>query len=146
MRPANIDAARRFVDLVTGDIAPTTEELSRSLDELAVSYHGTPFGSPGETENEPPASRVTHAELAARFPEYGYYAVVDPLDPLEGKAMVGDAIDDLMDITNELTKVLWRFEEVSADDAHWHFRFLFGVHWGLHLRNLAHYLHSKQFY
>ena len=144
--PKNISASRRFVDLMTVGTAPLTEHIARSLDELALSYHYTPVGQPDQREIDPPPSRVTYAEIGARFPALGYYAVADPRDPLNEKALVGDAIDDLMDITNDLREVLWRFEQVGVDDANWHFRFLFQRHWGKHLRALASYLHSIQFY
>jgi hypothetical protein len=56
---------------------------------------------------------------------------------VDEKGMVGDAIDDLADIAADLEEVVW------ADDAHWHYKFLFEVHWGMHLRELALYLHAN---
>lgn len=116
--------------------------LSRRLDELALSYHDTPHGDPDESEERPePEGRVEHAEIGRRFPTLGYYGSADPKE-VPGEALVGDAIDDIMDITNDLKEVLWRFDRFGPADAHWHFRFLYQVHWGEHLRNLARYLHS----
>jgi len=143
MLPPNIAAARRFIDLATIGAAPSTGALARCLDELALSYHDTPFGEPDESEDRPPGEdRLTYQEIGSRFPEYGYYGVADP-NQVPGEAMVGDAIDDIMDIANDLKEVLWRFERFGADDAHWYFRLLFQIHWGRHLRELACYLHSQ---
>ena len=58
-------------------------------------------------------------------------------------ALVGDAIDDILDITNDLKEILWRFDRFGADDAHWYFRMLYQIHWGEHLRGLAGYLYWR---
>ncbi|MFN7134579.1 MAG: DUF5063 domain-containing protein, partial [Myxococcales bacterium] len=57
--------------------------------------------------------------------------------------MVGDAIDDIVDIANDLQQVVWRWETTSEADALWHFRFSFTSHWGAHLRALQLYLHER---
>jgi Domain of unknown function (DUF5063) len=143
MLPPNIFAAQRFVDLVTKCEKPSIELLARRLDELAVSYYDTPLGAPDERDELPTREdRVEYADIGSRFPDLGYYASADP-DELPGEAIVGDAIDDIMDIANDLKEVLWRFDKFGPDDANWYFRFLFQVHWGEHLRDLARYLHSR---
>lgn len=142
MVPANILAAQRFVDLATFGPVPTMAELARCVDELALSYHGTPFGEPSESDDEPSEIRATYAQIAARFADLGYYGTVFGID-VPGEAIVGDAIDDILDITNDLKEVLWRFEKLGADDSHWHFRLLFHMHWGEHLRGLANYLYWR---
>ncbi len=117
--------------------------LARSLDELALSYHDTPEGEPCDSEDEPPPEiRVTHADIATRFPDLGFYGTVFGVD-VPGEALVGDAIDDILDITNDLKEVLWRFDRFGAEDAHWYFRMLFQIHWGEHLRGLAGYLYWR---
>jgi hypothetical protein len=58
--------------------------------------------------------------------------------------MMGDAIDDLADLTLDMREVVWLAEHVGLDDAHWSFR-LHYFHWGRHARELALYLHSRQF-
>lgn len=143
MVPSNISVARRFVDLATIGLVPSIGALARCVDELALSYHDTPLGEPNESEEAPPSEiDTTHAEVAARFPDLGLYGTVFGID-VPGEAVVGDAIDDIMDITNDLKEVLWRFDRFGDDDAHWHFRMLFEIHWGEHLRGLAYYLYWR---
>ena len=143
MLPPNIAAAQRFVDLVTKCDRPTIEMLSRHLDELALRYHDTPLGDPDESDECPTHEcRLEQADVAARFPALGYYGSADP-NEVPGEAYVGDAIDDIVDIANDLREVLWRYERFGPDDAHWYFRFLYIVHWGAHLRSLARYLHAR---
>ena len=141
--PANISAARRFIHLVTVEDDVSMETIARSLDELAFSYHDTPEGEPSDSEDEPPSDiRVTQEDIAARFPDLGIYGTVFGID-VPGEALVGDAIDDILDITNDLKEVLWRFDRFGADDAHWYFRMLYQIHWGEHLRGLAGYLYWR---
>lgn len=142
MVPDNISVARRFVDLATVGPIPSLAALAQCVDELALSYHGTPAGKPSESDDEPSEIYATHAEIAARFPDLGYYGTVYGID-VPGEAVVGDAIDDILDITNDLKEVLWRFNQNGADDSHWYFRLLFQMHWGEHLRGLAGYLYWR---
>jgi hypothetical protein len=145
--PITISKLRGILDLVLEGKPPSDSELSRALDELAVAFHDCPPGSPAE--DAPPSPPSDHGELyadiGARFPGYGYYALSDPTEVLDGEPSVGDAIDDLADIVRDLREISWRYDVLGADDAHWHFRLLFQIHWGEHLRSLALYLHSKQF-
>jgi hypothetical protein len=143
MIPKNISVAQRFVDLATVGSIPTLGALACCLDELALSYHNTPLGDPSESDDSPPPEiNVTHTDIAARFPDLGFYGTVFGID-VPGEAIVGDAIDDILDITNDLKEVLWRFDRFGADDAHWYFRMLFEIHWGEHLRGLAGYLYWR---
>ena len=144
MVAANITAARRYIDLVTTDVNPTIAALARCLDELAITYYDTPPGMPDERADEPPRATVAYDGFGSLFPDLGYYGVADPAETA-GDVLVGDAIDDIMDIARDLEEVLWRSEHIGSADADWHFRLLFEAHWGVHLRNLSRYLHSKQF-
>lgn len=140
-----VATVRRFLALLREGSPPSDEELARALDELAMAYHEAPEGSPADNDREAPGVdfQKRYAGLGKRFPEYGLYAVADPTEPLNGDSLVGDAIDDLTDIAGDLEDVLWRFENVGAEDAHWHFKILYRAHWGRHLRELSHYLHAK---
>jgi hypothetical protein len=141
------DAAKRFLKLICEGQPPDDEELARALDELAIAYHEAPEGAPADDDDGYPHASLDdykrrYAELASRFPAHGYYAVADPSETMP-QSLVGDAIDDLADIVRELEEVLWRFDRFGADDAHWHFKLGYRTHWGMHLRELSHYLHAR---
>ena len=118
--------------------------LLAALDRLVAAYHETPEAHPSDKDVEAPRQDGTSLakEVAARFPDYGFYPVADPTKPLEGAAMMGDAIDDLADLTLEMREVVWHAEHAGVDDAHWHFRLLF-FDWGSHARELSLYLHAR---
>jgi hypothetical protein len=125
--PPIIVAVRRFLRLVEEGDPPSDRALAKGLDELALAYYICPDSNPAEDNSDPPEAdyKQLYAALCARFPEYGYYAMADPLEVLPEKPSVGDAIDDLADIVLDLREVLWRFETLGADDAHWLFRLMF---------------------
>lgn len=142
-----IDAVRHFLYIVLEGETPTIAALSRALDRLAVAYHDTPGDVPTPDSPEPPERDWAMAKaIGARFPDFGYYAVANPLIVIDGKPGVGDAIDDLDDIARDLTEVLWYWENRGAQDANWSYRFLYECHWGQHLHWLRNYLHARQFY
>jgi hypothetical protein len=139
------DAVRLYLAAAHSDEPPSVEKLARALDVLALAYGDCPPGRPSEESSEPPTrdSAITRQQLERRFPGLSFYATVDPLDELPGEPIVGDAIDDIADISKDLSEVLWRAETSGLDDAYWHFRFLYEVHWGRHLHDLRSYIHSK---
>jgi hypothetical protein len=136
---------RKFLALVSEGPVPTDEELARTLDELALAYWLTPDGDVSEEEFDPPPfdHQESYKQLSQRFPEFGMYAVSDPTEAVNDEQMCGDAIDDLSDIRGDLMEVLWRYENVGPDEAHWYFKLLYWMHWGRHLRELSLYLHAK---
>jgi hypothetical protein len=142
---ATIASVRKFLALLDQGSPASSRELLRALDELAMAYHQTPEGDPADDDETPPGTDYPerYASLGKWFPDYGYYAVSDPTEPINEKGMAGNAIDDLADISSDLEEVIWRFENLGPDDAHWHFRFLFEAHWGMHLRQLSLYLHAN---
>lgn len=148
MTSPTIAAARRFLAFLKEDGTPSDEYVAKSLDELAMAYHEAPEGDPSDEDIDPPDRGHEHykkryAELGAKFPDYGYYSVADWTEPLSKESVIGDAIDDLADIEGDLDKVIWRAENLGLDDAHWHFRFLYQIHWGRHLRELSLYLYGR---
>lgn len=140
-----IATVRDFLALVGSSEPPSDERLAEGLDQLATAYHFAPDGEPADDDRDPPEwnFKGRYAALAERFPQLGMYAVADPSEAINNEAMCGDAIDDLTDIESDLSEVVWRFENIGAEDAHWHFKLLFRSHWGRHLRELALYLHAK---
>lgn len=140
-----IDAARHFLAVVWDGQMPSDETLQEALDRLLAAYHLTPDAGPSDSELEAPRQDgpSLYKEVAARFPDYGLYPVADPVASLEDAAMMGDAIDDLADITLDIREVVWLADHLGVNDAHWSFRLLY-FHWGRHARELSLYLHARQ--
>jgi hypothetical protein len=141
-----IQTAWRMLDLILQDEPPTDAVLAGALDELALAYHEVPEGRAATGIEEPPRrdGAGLRAIISARFPDYRYYAIVDPLNLTPDMVGIGDAIDDLVDIASDLAEAVWRFDHLGADDAHWFLRLLH-FHWGRHLRELSLYLHARRF-
>ncbi len=140
-----IAAIRAFHDIAFGPAAPELPALVRALDALAMAYHAAPEGAASEQDLDPPERdyKETYARIGARFPMLGYYGVTDPLET-DGNVMLGDAIDDLADIANDLNETLWRWDHLGPGDAHWHYRQMF-FHWGWHMRELQSFLNAYLF-
>ena len=145
-RSPAVDAAQHFLSMVLEGTPPGPGALARALDGLAIAYHQTPESEPADVELAPPEQDGSelYRQIAARFPDYGLYPTVDPLASVDQRTMMGDAIDDLADITRDLREVVWRCVHLGVDDAHWYYR-LHYFHWGRHMRELALYLHARQF-
>jgi hypothetical protein len=116
------------------------------LDELARASH-TASGVLDERDYpEMPQKNcaATRESIGKLFPSLGYYNIALPVSDSIGQSSlcVGDAIDDIADITDDLKEVLWRYENTSEADALFHFQRLFRSHWGMHLRCLQLYLHN----
>lgn len=141
-----IDSARNFLAVVWDGSAPNEATLSAALDRLLASYHDAPETSATASKEHAPRQDYSdlYRQTAIRFPEYGKYPIADPTAPFENALMMGDAIDDLVDLTLDMREVVWLHENIGYDEAMFFFRLLFS-HWGLHARGLLGYLHARQF-
>jgi hypothetical protein len=139
-----IEAARYFLRLVWEGDAPSDEALLASLDRLVATYHETPDVYPSDEDADAPKQdgASLQEQLAERFPAYGFYPIADPAAAPGSAGMVGDAIDDLADLTLDMREVVWLADHVGVDDAHWSYRLHF-FHWGRHARELSLYLHAR---
>ena len=128
--PTMIEVIEAFLDLVLHCPSPALADLARSLDDLAAVTHRAPPGDASGDFADPPGQdyKTTYALIAARFPALGLCAVADPLSPEDGKAMTGDAIDDLADIAGELQEVAWLWRNAGPDPALWQFHLLYRGH------------------
>jgi hypothetical protein len=116
-------AVEFFLDVVLGDlpVEEREENLYLALDRLALAIHFADYIF-DETDYPEVLLRDYAAlrEIVVRnFPNLGLYNVV--LDINEnigaGEVAVGDAIDDICDITGEMEEVIWCWENTSVDDA-----------------------------
>lgn len=146
MNRSAIEAARHFLAVVWGGEAPSEAALAEALDRLLWAYHPLAEASFAHSDIEAPREdwRILYERVAGRFPDFGLYPVTDPLAPIDGALMIGDAIDDIMDITLDMRSVVWLSEHAGIEDAHWYYQLLF-FHWGRHARGLSHYLHARRF-
>jgi hypothetical protein len=148
---ALLDAERRLVALLPGTPGAAREvalrALARALDEVLLAYDGLPPCAPDEREGSDAYEPRDHgAAIRAAFPEFGMYwvAAPDPVDQPAGEPMVGDAVDDLDDILNELASIRWRAEAWGASAAAYHAALMQG-HCLMHLLALRRYLHRLLF-
>ena len=83
------------------------------------------------------------------FPNHGYYNQIFDSHKIiykkgeikpEADVVLGDPIDDICDILQDLLEVKWRYENYSIENANWAFRFLMKNHSEDHLVNLLKYL------
>jgi hypothetical protein len=97
---------------------------------LAASMGSTPESYGEETLTPPPVDHPGLREhLGSRFPGFGLYQLEDVED-----GSIEDAIDDLMDITRDLSQVFLASKDPSKRRRE--FVRSYEIHWGQHLRNL----------
>ena len=142
VRQAVEEFLRFFEDASPGKEADT--RLRQLLDRLAYVMHDAPDLFDPREFPEPPVrdSRSLYTRASTLFPNLGNYNVaMDVANRIgESECGVGDAIDDLADISADLYEAKWRWQNTSHADAVFHLRLNHSSHWGLHLRNLQLYL------
>ena len=133
--------ARDVLWVILEQPSPTLKDLAEVLDRLAVAYADAPAGKFADNPTERP-SQDLRQPIAARFP-LGLYVDADPMD-FDFTELVGDGIDDLVDIVDQMQALLWIRDELGADDALYHLHLL-AFHWMGHLRGVSRYLHVLRY-
>jgi hypothetical protein len=143
-----LDFCRRFVAFVEREGVASGEELVelqwitlRLCASAASPTNGASMPMEGEISiaDEP----CTRAEIAARFPRFGWYwSVLDRLATAESGMGAGDSIDDVEDIYKDCREALEELDVHGKEEAEEHFRLLFRAHTGAHAHALAAYLHD----
>jgi hypothetical protein len=89
--------------------------------------------------------RLLSTPSISRFPDFGFYNLPEWVtkEIAQSKCVVADAIDDILDIGNDLLDVEWRWANTSEADALWHFQTSYSSHWQAHLRGLQLYILSR---
>ena len=84
--------------------------------------------------------------VKSNFPDFGWYSNVLDLNKMEPNVEigVGDALDDLTDIIQDLMVVKWKMENTSEMDALWQFEFSMRTHSEQHLIDLIKFLKEKE--
>lgn len=126
--------------------------LEAILDKLSVLRHELGPISGIEFEDgsiDPPRRDPSELRdrLSKRFPMLGFYHIPEAVttDFSRTGVMLGDAIDDILDITNELSDVIWLIDQDRPMEAYWDFGFGYDHHWRYHLRSLLWYLEMRRF-
>lgn len=139
---------KELIDLLMEKQTSSNEyEFLSLLDKLAFQIsETTPIAPPdGEEipENDYPAIRKA-AEVA--FPNWGFYNVAGEITQNIGECEihVGDAIDDVTDIINDLKMVYWSYQNEPEEMAIWHLLDSFNNHWRAHMRSLQFYVHCLE--
>ncbi len=150
MHPSDIRAVvRQYLGLVEGAdyIVVEDETLLPVLDHLAFAQQFVRFTfDPTEYPDSPRRDQVAFREsISRRFPTYGYYNLPEFVtkEIATSKCVVADAIDDILDIGNDLLTVEWCWTNTSEADALWHFQDSYSSHWQAHLRGLQFYILSR---
>jgi hypothetical protein len=121
------------------------EALPATLDRLAAAVQEAEY-TVDEIDYPDPTyldDKAVRTLVAQHFPGLGYYNVASPVTQriADASVLVGDGIDDIVDIFLELKAVVWCWEHTTIDDALWHLTMSYRQHWGWHMRSLQYYLH-----
>jgi len=142
---------REYKNLVTEGapaVDKTLDELAELLTELIRLGENLPDEYSDVDVDAPDLDRGKLKEqIQARFPKLGWYFITSP-DPSHlrelGQETVGDAIDDLMDIYQDLHESLWHFDRGDSENGIWYAKIMFG-HWGKHALELKRHLHLLKY-
>jgi hypothetical protein len=141
-----IDDFLTLVENGCDSIEENEAQLKLLLDKLALAQHFSLFKFDEKNYANAPVQdhTVLRKSVESRFPNYGYYNIAEDISKNIGetKVNVGDAIDDIADIAQDLREVAWCWTHNSQKDGLWHFRNNFKFHWGEHLRGLQLYLQN----
>ena len=140
-----IEAYVEVVEALTLTAEDRLARLPAALDALAVAVRDINFEFDEADYPDDPREdyQAIYNVVARRFPTLGYYNVAGSVTKELGetKVLLGDGIDDIVDILLDLKGALWRLDNTSVDDALWHLNHDYQSHWGRHLRELQLYLH-----
>jgi hypothetical protein len=141
-----IDDFLNLIEKGKDSIEANEQALIPTLDKLALAYHSSAYEFDEQDYPEPPSKdyQKLRAIVTERFPNFGYYNLPQEVTTKisETEILVGDAIDDITDITRDMQEIRWRWNNTSDLDALWYFRLGYYSHWGNHLRELQFYLYA----
>jgi len=108
--------------------------------DIEYKFDETDFPDFGKTEYSDIRKNVT-----SNFIDFGLYKTIldiKDIDNLKDNA-IGDALDDLTDITLDLLEIKWRIENNSLADGLWFFELTFYTHTQQHILNLLNFMKQK---
>lgn len=129
--------ARAFCAWATSPPAAIAAHVAVAGRHLAALV-GTGFALCEAGEGEPAEREVSEEALAAvrrsaeALPLQFYSEIFDSLSVPPGPPVVGDLVDDLVDIYKEIALGRELFDAGRTEEAEAHWRFWFPIHWGEH--------------
>ncbi|MBI2519295.1 MAG: DUF5063 domain-containing protein [Bdellovibrio sp.] len=138
-----------FIEQEWRDKINRNKKLLMLLDSLALAQADIKYKFDEMDYPDPPKNHFSEVMKLVRqkFNDFGNYNWPAEIEENLSKTdiIVGDAIDDILDIYREMKEIQWRLKNTSANDALWCFENHYNIHWGTHLRNLQRYVHYKEF-
>lgn len=127
------------------------DERNKSLEKFLVKIYSLYFDIEYtfDKRNFPDFDKQQYSNvrknIESNFPDFGLYKTIIDFDDLENKIdnAIGDAIDDLTDITLDLLEIKWRIETNSFADGLWYFQLIFYGHTQQHILDLLNYMKQK---
>lgn len=123
------------------------KNLERNLVRLYNFYFEIKYEFDGEDydEFERPQPKSITENIKSNFAEFGFYKIVLDINDIENLNgnVLGDAVDDLLDIIIDLLEVKWRIKNNSVEDGLWYFSFSFENHIQQHILYLLNYLKNR---
>lgn len=142
------EAIRQLIQVVEEGVGSTKENekaVVYLLDVIALNMHSIKSEGDIEYGKIPESDTSAIQKLAGfRFPNWGYYNLPDDVTEniASTKIIVGDAIDDILDIVCDLKEVMWLYENEGEQKALFLLRESYDIHWQQHLRDLQFYLQN----
>lgn len=111
------ETIKELIDLVTDNQSATNEKTFLSLlDKLAFQISTIEWRDPSVGKEVPENDyRAIRKAAESAFPNWGFYNVAGEITKNIGECdvHVGDAIDDVTDIINDLKMVYWSYQNES---------------------------------
>ncbi len=103
-----------------------------------------PYAECESTYNPPTIDKIQCRHIYERFgslPVNYYFEVFEPVTNQADEPVTGDAADDFLDMYVDLKGGLLLYEQGQIQNAVFHWKFTFGVHWGRHATSALRVLH-----
>lgn len=126
------EQAQSLIHLVLLAPSPDLNELSVVLDPVGGDLLGPAGGVVRSIIAGDGLVPPSYQLIGTRFPEFGLYADIDPLDLAHETPVAGDAVDDRVDLVAQMQ----RFEAIASDagvEAALYDLHLLAPHWLTHL-------------
>lgn len=140
------EAARRFCSWATSPVDSEEQEAAAALKHLAdLLAAGCGLGwderEPADFDPPVPGAELVKAKASA-LPFQYYSEIFNNLVVPPEEGVVGDLVDDLVDIYQDVAPGLEFYDAGRRDEARNHWQFWFASHWGEHATSASRALWS----